>query len=146
MPQKNRLRVFLDSNVIFSGLYHSGGTLGLILKHCVEGKFTAVICPLVLEEVIRTIKGKLPASVQDLRRLTVSIPWEMVKDPSPQRVAEWSGVIHIEDAVILAAAVDSKLDVLVTGDKDFFSNTDIAGKSGLRIATPARFLKMLEEE
>lgn len=146
MQQKNKLRVFLDSNVIYSGLYYSGSTPALILKHCIEGKFRAVISTLLLEEVLRTIRRKLPLSIQDLRKFIVSVPWEIVKDPSMEEIAKWSRVIHIEDAVIVAAAIASESNILVTGDKDFFNNTDIFRKSGLQIITPAQFLKMLERK
>jgi len=54
--------------------------------------------------------------------------------------------IHEEDAPILAAAVAARPDLLVTGDAHFLSSPGIAKKSGLRVLTPTRFLRLIERE
>jgi len=145
MQPKPKPRVFLDSNVIFSGIYSSRGAPGTILEHFIEGRLRVVISQQVLEEVVRTIKHRLPEALPGLRRLLLSIPPEIRSDPSSDEVAGWAEVIHIEDASILAAAVAAQPDYLVTGDKHFFENPGIEDKSRLCIVTPAQFLKCLEE-
>ena len=145
MQPKPRPRIFLDSNVIFSGIYSSEGAPGIILEHFVEGRLRVVISQQVLEEVVRTVKEKLPHALPALRRLLVSIPPEIRNDPSPEEVARWAEVIQIEDASILAAAVAAQPDYLVTGDKHFFENLGIEEKSGLNVVTPAQFLECLQE-
>lgn len=145
MRPKPRPRIFLDSNVIFSGIYSSEGAPGIILEHFVEGRLRVVISQQVLEEVVRTVKERLPQALPALRRLLVSIPPEIRNDPSPEEVARWAEVIHIEDASILAAAVGAQPDYLVTGDKHFFENLGIEEKSGLNVVTPAQFLECLQE-
>lgn len=146
MRPKPSLRVFLDSNVIFSGLYSSEGASGIILERFIDGEFRVVISQQVLDEVVRTLKDKLPEALPALRRLLVSIPPEIVKDQSSEEVARWAEVIHMEDAGILAAAVAANPDYVVTGDKHFFENPSIAEKSGLCIVTPAQFLKRLAND
>ena len=145
MRPKPRPRVFLDSNVIFSGIYASQGAPAIILEHFVEGRLRVVISQQVLEEVVRTIKEKLPEALPALRRLLMSMPPEIRNDPSAEEVARWAKVIHIEDASILAAAVAAQPDYLVTGDKHFFENLGIQEKSGLHVVTPAQLLECLEE-
>jgi predicted nucleic acid-binding protein len=53
-------RVFLDSNVIFSGLYSPKGAPGIIPEHFIKGDISVVVSQQVLEEIIRTVKEKLP--------------------------------------------------------------------------------------
>ena len=137
-----RPRVFLDSNVIFSGLYSSGGAPASILNNYVEGKLRLVVSQQVLEEVVRTINRKLPSALTSLRKLLVSAPPEIVGDPSSEDIARWAEILGTEDASILAAAITAQADYLITGDKRFFDNPDIAKKSGLRVVTPAQFLKL----
>lgn len=144
MRPKPKLRVFLDSNVIFSGLYSSDGAPGIILQRFIEGELMVVISQQVLEEVVRTIKKKLPGALPALRRLLVSITPEIGKDPSLEEVTHWAEVIYPDDAGVLAAAVAAQPDYLITGDKHFFENPSIAGKSGLHIVTPAQFLECLK--
>jgi len=63
-------------------------------------------------------------------------------DPSSEDIACWTKFLSAEDASILAAAIAAQPDYLITGDKRFFDNPNIAKKSGLRVVTPAQFLKL----
>ena len=145
MQPEPKLCVFLDSNVIFSGLYSSEGAPGAILQRFIEGKLRVVISQQVLEEVVRTIKEKLPEALPALRRLMMSIPPEIREDPATEEVARWAEVIHPNDASILAAAVAAQPNYLITGDKHFFENPNTVEKSGLHIVTPAQFLECLKD-
>ena len=139
-------RIFLNSNVIFSGMYPSTGAPGVILERFIDGKLTVVISRQVLEEVVSTIKEKLPDALPALRRLLMSAPPEIIKDPAPAEVARWAEIVHIKDAGILAAAIAAQPDYLVTGDKHFLGNPNIAQKSGLHIVTPTQLLQLLEKD
>ena len=103
-----------------------------------------VVSQQVLEEVIRTIKEKLPEVLPALRRLLVSTPPEVRADPKLDEIERWTGKVHMADAAILAAAVAAQPDYFVTGDNHFIENTDIAKETELHIVTPAQFLKFLE--
>ena len=59
MPEP-KLRVFLDSNVIFSGIYSSKGAPAVILESFIEGRLMVVVSQQVMDEVIRTIKNMRP--------------------------------------------------------------------------------------
>ncbi len=147
MPKKPKLRVFLDSNVIFSGLYSAEGPAGIILDRFIDGELVVVISQQVLREVVATIKEKLPAALPVLRAFLGSISLEIIKDPTAGEVATWTQIIHQEDAAILAAAVTAQPDYLITGDKHFLRNLNkITEKSGLRIVTPGQFLAYLSED
>ena len=144
MPPKSKPLIFMDSNVLFSGLYSSRGPAGIILEHFVNGKLKVVISQQVLEEVVRTIKEKLPEALPSFMKLLLNAPPVIVKDASPKEIASWSKIINEEDAGILASATAVKPDYLVTGDKHYFARKAIAEKSGLRIITPSQLLKELE--
>jgi putative PIN family toxin of toxin-antitoxin system len=136
-------RVFLDANVIFSGLYSSRGAPGIILKHFIEGHISVVISQQVLEEVIRTIKEKLPEALPILKKFMVNTPLEIVADPSPGEIGRWTNEIHPAGAAILAAAIGAKPDYFVTGDNHFLGNPALVKEAGLNILTPAQFVKFL---
>lgn len=144
MAFRSRPRVFLDSNVIFSGLYSSQGAPGAILEHFIRGRIGIVISQQVLEEVIRTIKEKAPIALPALQRLLLSVPPEIVADPKPNEVRRWTEMLSIGDAAILAAAIATKPDYFVTGDNHFIANPDIARLAEIKIVTPAQFLRLLE--
>ncbi len=143
MP-KPKLRVFLDANVIFSGLYSSHGAPGAILELFIKGRINVVISQQVLEEVIRTIKEKLPGALPALKRLLVNAPPEVTADPSSEAIQYWANEINPADAAILAAAIAAKPDYFISGDNHFLANPAILEKAGLNIVAPAQFLKLLE--
>ncbi len=135
--------VFLDSNVIFSGLYSARGAPAAILEHLIKGRISVVISQQILEEVVRTVKEKLPDALPALRRLLISTPPEVMVDPKPEEIERWAGKIPAADAAILAAAVAARPDYFVTGDNHFTGNPSIAEDTGLHIVTPAQFLKII---
>lgn len=145
MP-KARPRVFLDSNVVFSGLYSAEGAPGIILERFVKGSIRVVVSQQVLEEVVRTVKAKLPSALPALRRLLVSTPPEVVADPQRRELERWMNKLPLGDAVILAAAIGAQPDYFITGDRHFTESPGVAEEAGLRIVTPAQFLGLLERD
>ncbi|MDO8578568.1 MAG: putative toxin-antitoxin system toxin component, PIN family [Dehalococcoidales bacterium] len=143
MP-KSKHRVFLDSNVIFSGLYSPEGAPGIILEHFLKGNIRVVVSQQVLEEVIRTINEKLPYSLPTLRRLLINTPPEVAADPQLPEIKFWTKILHLGDAAILAAAIAAHPNYFITGDRHFTENSDIIKKTGLTIVTPAQFLKVMQ--
>jgi putative PIN family toxin of toxin-antitoxin system len=144
MVPSHRPRVFLDSNVIFSGLYSPEGAPGIILEHFVKGSIGVVVSQQVLEEVVRTVRAKLPDALPTLRRLLVSIPPEVIADPEREEIERWVKKLPLGDAAILAAATGAQPDYFITGDKHFTQNPGIGEEAQLHIVTPARFLELLE--
>jgi len=143
---KSKPRVFLDSNVIFSGLYSSEGAPAIILEHFVKGNISVVVSQQVLEEVIRTVKEKLPDFLPALRRLLVNTPPEVAADPKLPDIKRWTKKLHLGDATILAAAVTAQSDYFITGDRHFVENPDIVKETGLTIVMPAQFLKIMDRD
>lgn len=145
MQKKPELRVFLDTNIIFSGLYSSKGPAGTILERFIDGEFTMVISQQVLEEVIRTIKENLPAALPALRTLLESVALEIVNDPAYTEIIRWRHIINPDDSAVLAAAEAVRPDYLLTGDNHFLDNPAIIEQAGLRIVSPARFLTFIND-
>ena len=145
MP-KSKVRVFLDTNVIFSGLYSSKGTPGILLELFIKGDINVVVSQQVLEEVVRTLKEKLPEALPALRKLLVNMPPEIRPDPSLEEIKHWAGKLSLADAAILAAAVATQPDYFITGDNHFLQDRKTIEKAGIKILTPAQLVELLEDE
>ena len=52
---RHKPRPFVDTNVLYSGLYSSRGAPAELLKRHADGKLTIVISRQVLEELVRTV-------------------------------------------------------------------------------------------
>ena len=137
------LRIFLDSNVLFSGFHSPDGPPGAILEYFAQGQFVIVVSQQVLEEVVRTFKRSLPKAVPALRDFLVSSPLEVVADPGSEDVAKWSELLDEGDAMIIAAAMTAEPDYFVTGDAHFLKNALVKKESGLEICTPSVLLTVL---
>lgn len=65
----------------------------------------------------------------------------LVDDPLQKDVAKYLTAINSDDAPILASAVNSGADFLITWDRKHFIGKNIHIYSSLKIVTPGEFLK-----
>ncbi len=135
------LRLFLDTNIVISGLLFHGPEEALLLR-AESGTFIAVVSPDVLQETVRVLAGKfgLPQARVDgalaaLRFLEVVTP-----DADGVRRAE-RALRDADDAPILAAARVAHVEGLVTGDRDLHA---LGGDAGLRVLTTTEALDLIE--
>jgi predicted nucleic acid-binding protein len=143
MADRTNLRLFLDSNVIISGLFSLQGPPGIILSLNSNGRISIVVCQFVIEEVVNTIREKKPDVLSKLQSLLTSAPLEIIKNPRVEEIRRWTKYLHFEDAVILSAAINAEPDYFITGDNHFYSDAALAEKSGLRIIRPYQMVKLL---
>lgn len=118
MPGKS-VRVFLDSNVLVSGLFSDRGAPRLILDilsldipalKAVTGAFNVA-------EVERNLEAKLPAALPLFRSFLSIAGLEIVPVPSRKDLEPLAGLTAAKDLPVLASAIAGRADVLVTGDK-----------------------------
>lgn len=144
MAAKPDHRIFVDSNVLISGIYSPKGPPAKILYLHASGRVAMVLSQLVLTETVFTLREKKPAAVSALNVFLTNSPPEIVINPSIDQVKKWTEYLHFEDAAIFAAAISSEPEFFVTGDKHFHSTESLSEKSGLRILTPAQLIKLLD--
>jgi predicted nucleic acid-binding protein len=139
--EPRRPRPFVDTNVLFSGLYGPGSP-ALILAWHARGELTIVVSRQVLDELVRTIRRKRPAILSPLRTFLANAPPEVTADPGPDEVRAAEQCINARDAPILAAAVKSGADCLVSGNTRHFT-PEAGRRAGITIMTPAEYLASL---
>jgi uncharacterized protein len=155
---KKVVRVFLDSNVILSGLLSERGaprilldllSLGLPFLIGSTGRYNLI-------EIERNLKKKMPGLFPLFKGYLPKINLKVIPLPRPEDVRGFSAQIAEKDAPVLVSAVQSKADFLVTGDKQHFGKIKMKGIGEYRfqIVTPSEFidsilpeiLKSLEEK
>jgi putative PIN family toxin of toxin-antitoxin system len=135
--------VFLDSNVIFSGLYSPDGAPGRILELMLQGGIKVVVSRQTLEEVVRTFDRKLPQALPALSKFFLNSPISIVSDPNPGEYRRWTDTLNEGDACIFAAALAGGSDFFVTGDNHFLKNAALKKKSGMLVCSPSQLLQEL---
>jgi len=126
------MRVLLDTNVIVSAVATRG--LGADVFRAVLAAHELVICDQVLQEVRRILSAKFGVTDQLIAEYLELIGQEAImadpEDPPPLPIPDR------DDAAIVAAALGTRAEVLVTGDHELQSLMNV-GK--VRIISPGAF-------
>jgi predicted nucleic acid-binding protein len=144
MPGKN-IRVFLDSNVVVSGLISEAGPPRILLDlalarisglHMMTGEYNLV-------EIERTLRKKRPRALPVWFRYRKHLDLEIVPLPEWKEIERYRGTIADKDVPVVVSAIRGKCDLLATGDRKDFGA--LARKSSLpfRIVTPAECVGLL---
>ena len=116
------MRVFLDTNILFSAILFPNSTPDKALQKAIS-LHHAITCDYVLDELRRNIAKKFPDKISyvDSFLLVLSMSIEVVKVSYDIN----DDTIELRDPYdkpVLRAARESKCDVLIFGDKDFLES------------------------
>ena len=137
--------MFLDSNVLLSGLFSDRGAprmiLDLLTLHLpflagATGRYN-------LMEVERNLKKKMPAAIPLYREYLPRLGLEIVALPSRETVKSMTGVIAEKDIPVLASAVACSAEYLITGDKKDFAGLKTNRRFNLTIIGPTDFIEIV---
>jgi predicted nucleic acid-binding protein len=110
------MRIFLDANVLFSAALGDKSPLHVFFRLRGAGACELLASPYVLDEARRNIARKHPAKSADLEQLIAQMTVCLEAGAETVRWARATG-LPVKDAPILAAAVQARADILVTGDR-----------------------------
>ena len=132
------MRAFLDANVLFSASNAGSSLAGLVAWLIAEG--TAVTSDLAVEEARRNLALKrdawLPAFDALVRQLEVV----------PSMVFPLPVVLADKDVPLLCAAIRSRCELFVTGDRRDFGELMDRRIQGVRVVSPLRLAKLLASQ
>ena len=144
---KKAVRVFLDSNVIISGLLSEKGAPRIILDILslrlpqilgMTGKYN-------LLETEKTLSRKLPEVLPIYKKYLSKINLKIIPLPSKKEIGPFCDLISEKDAPVLASAVMGHADFLVTGDKKDFMKLR-KGNLPFANVTPSEFISQIVEK
>lgn len=113
------MRIFLDANILVSGIVFKGNEHDLLLK---SNQVNFITSEDVVDEIIRTIQQKFPdytglvAAFLKIIEINIVRRKEYIK-----QLHKYDVVRDKNDMHILAAAAISKSDYIVTGDTDLLA-------------------------
>jgi predicted nucleic acid-binding protein len=140
--ERRTAKVFLDSNVIRSGLVSERGaprlvldilSLGLPVLRGVTGRYN-------LTEIERNIARKLPAARSVLNECLPRMNLEIVFLPFSDEMEPFRGIVDDKDLPVLVSAVIAKADYFLTGDKRLMSHLKKASGLSFLGCQPSDFL------
>jgi predicted nucleic acid-binding protein len=137
-------RIFLDSNVIISGLLSAKGAPRIILDllclhlpnlHGLTGAYNMM-------EIERNLTRKLPAALPVFQEYLPPMNLEIVPLPAYEDLKPWIGVTADKDLPVIVSAINGKSDFLVTGDTGDFGALMQRDDLPFRVLTPAEFVAL----
>jgi predicted nucleic acid-binding protein len=139
--ERRRWKVFLDTSALIAGVLSPTGAAHEVLRLCEAGVVQAALSRQVLVEADRNLSKKVPAVLPEYRVFLRQLSLIVVEDPSRHAVEEAGDVIHHNDAPILAAAIESGADFLITWNTRHFHKKSVRAYAKFPILTPGEFLE-----
>jgi putative PIN family toxin of toxin-antitoxin system len=130
------VKVFLDTNVLVSAVATRGLSADVVRLVIAEHELPTGTVNLA--ELQRVLRDKLRAPAKTIRELDALLRTHTIV-PKPATLLEVE-VRDPDDAWVLASAVASAADVLVTGDRDLL---DLGKRAPLRIVDPRGFWELV---
>jgi predicted nucleic acid-binding protein len=131
------LIVFLDANVLFSAAL-AGPAFELIWELARRRRIRLVTSTYCRIEADANLERKRPRSATRLAELLREV--ELVPEPTPVQIAAARRLVVEKDAWVLAAALATGANVLVTGDLKHFGALMERDDLPLRVRSPRAFL------
>ena len=140
---KRPVRVFLDSNVIISGILSDRGSpriildilcLGLPFLIGITGRYNIL-------EIERALKRKAPKVIPIYQTYLPKVNLEIVPIPSQEEVERYHGYTSDKDVPVLVSAINGNADFLVTGDKKDFAKLKRINDITIKILSPSEFIE-----
>ena len=111
------MQVLVDANIIISAGLFPESVVGLALTHIAKNH-DLVLCHYTLDELKTVFKNKFPEKIEYLNRFLKELKYELI-DLKIKDYKKYPKMRDITDMPLLACAVESQVDLLITGDKDF---------------------------
>jgi predicted nucleic acid-binding protein len=145
---KRSVRLFLDSNVILSGLLSERGAPRIILDLLSLGFpfLTGSTGRYNLIEIERNLKKRMPGVWPVYKRYLPRLNLTVIPVPQLEELGEFFGKVADKDIPVLVSAIKAKADLLITGDKRHFGKLKSVDRYQLTIVTPSEFIDSILPE
>ncbi len=147
MPEKNKLKVVADTNLLISSAIVSKSLPDKLIKSWLKQSFILLISQEQLEEMKdvsqREKVKKRPLFIKRIVELIQNIEFvaELVK-PTPEKDLPIRSR-DSDDDYLLACALGGEVDYLVTGDQDLLVLNENPALGKLKIITAKEFLSLV---
>jgi putative PIN family toxin of toxin-antitoxin system len=133
------MRVFLDTNVLVAAFATRGICADLFRAVLLEHDL--ITGEPVLREIHRVLVRKLKFPEPQTREI-IRFLRDHAEVTNPKKAASWPET-DADDRWIVAAAIEGKAEILVTGDKDLL---EAKTQTDIRVVSPRGFWELLKAE
>jgi predicted nucleic acid-binding protein len=140
MAEEKRRRVFVDANVLIRGSTFPRFPYE-VLRLAAQHRIVLVLSPSVLDDARNYLALLFPAYLPQFEAYLATALIEMVDDPPLQAVEDNRNLVRdVEDIPIVLAAVQARVDFLVSTDRDL-TDENASTERLRRMLVPGRVMK-----
>ena len=135
------MKVLVDTNVLISAGLNRNSNAAQAFFKATQLPYECVICDYCIDEFKRIAKSKLSTytAIIDSFLVTALMETQLITTPADdESVSEENDIRDIKDRPIIRAAILAKVDIILTGDKDFLE----AKLKKPKMMSPAEFLAL----
>ena len=113
------MRIMIDTNIIISAILFPDSLPSRFVEE-VTSKHSIVLCSHIIDELHRAFDKKFKEKLLYLEKFLSKFSFELVYTPQDIEIYKYPDIRDVADLPILVSAILEDVDVIVTGDKDFF--------------------------
>ena len=113
------MRIMIDTNIIISAILFPNSMPSRFVEE-VTSKHNIVLCSHIIDELHRVFNKKFKDKLLYLEKFLSKFSFELVYTPQDIKIEKYPTIRDVADLPILVSAIIEDIDVIVTGDKDFF--------------------------
>ena len=112
------MKIMLDTNILISiAIFNSDILKKMLISIC--DKHTLMLSTQIIKELKEVVKRKFPNKINNMNQFLYQLPYELVHISNAIIKNNRIYIRDIEDLPILNSAIESDIDIFITGDKDF---------------------------
>jgi putative PIN family toxin of toxin-antitoxin system len=111
------MRVMVDANIVISAILFPKSIISGILKHIVLNN-NLVLSQNIIDEIKEVFNRKFPHRINEMEIYLKKLPYKLFTLKNIHN-DKYPNIRDIDDLPILANAIESNVDIFITGDKDF---------------------------
>ncbi|GHU44972.1 hypothetical protein FACS1894190_16850 [Spirochaetia bacterium] len=111
------MQIMVDANIIISAILFPQSTVTKVLRHIVSNHIL-MLSQYTIDETKKVFTKKFPHRIDEMDKFMEKIPYKLfiLNEIDNEK---YPNIRDIDDLPVLANAIESNVDLLVTGDKDF---------------------------
>jgi putative PIN family toxin of toxin-antitoxin system len=111
------MEIIVDSNIIVSAILFPNSIVAKVFDTILDNH-TLVLSKYIIKEVENVFIEKFSHKINEMKRFIGRIKYRQF-DLDEMNISRYPKIRDINDFPILAIAIESNVDILMTGDKDF---------------------------
>ncbi|NLW49169.1 MAG: putative toxin-antitoxin system toxin component, PIN family [Firmicutes bacterium] len=133
------MRIMIDTNVLLSAVVFPNPKMTGLIEKVTTGH-SLVLCSHIIEEIHDVINRKFQDKKDFLEKFLSKLTYDFVYTPTDINPKNYPEIRDKDDLPILVSALTESVDLIITGDEDFFDIKAASVELPI-IMTPRKFME-----